>query len=187
MSEPRTKHDLAIEIWERLDCESVGAPELEAIQRALGERFGTGAVESPAAIARTLADEGAVLRHPEVLECDAQWRERKLDESPATSLKFETLAEAAASLKKIDGLSVADSEVRHIRAAIQNVRKDCLLVSRSVVIDDQKRLVAKEIAEWLRVWLSAPVLFADWLELRRRSSDFVETFHAKAQRGKDAK
>ena len=26
-----------------------------------------------------------------------------------------------------------------------------------------------EIAEWLKVWIQTPILFADWLELRRRS------------------
>ena len=54
----RTKHDLIIEVWEYLDCESVGARELEQIQQALGERFGAGALQSPASIARTVADEG---------------------------------------------------------------------------------------------------------------------------------
>ena len=66
----RTKQDLVIEVWEALDCESVGARELEQIQEALRERFGEGALASPAAIARMVADEGAVLRHPEVCECD---------------------------------------------------------------------------------------------------------------------
>ena len=73
-SKARTKAELIIEVWEHLDCESVGAKELEAIQRAVRDRFGAGAVASPASIARTLADEGAVLRHPEVIECDASWR-----------------------------------------------------------------------------------------------------------------
>jgi len=35
----RTKHDLIIEVWEYLDCESVGARELEEIQQALGEKL----------------------------------------------------------------------------------------------------------------------------------------------------
>src|SRR5260370_1429759 len=102
MSDPRTKHDLTIAVWERLDCESVGARELEAIQQAIGERFGAGAIESPAAIARTLADEGAVLRHPEVIECDALWRARKLDGSFIASLKFGTIDEAIASVMEIE-------------------------------------------------------------------------------------
>ena len=77
----RTKRDLIIEVWEALDCESVGARELEQIQRVLSETLGAGAIESPAAIAREVADEGAALRHPEVFECDWKWRAGK-----ATSL-----------------------------------------------------------------------------------------------------
>lgn len=70
----RTKRDLMIEVWERLDCESVGARELEAVIEAVSARFGEGAVESPARVARVLADEGAELRHSEILEADARWR-----------------------------------------------------------------------------------------------------------------
>src|SRR3982074_873501 len=102
-SSARTKDELIIEIWEQLDCESVGAKELEAIQGAVRDRFGAGAVESPASIARTLADEGAVLRHPEVIECDAGWRERGFQQSllPET-VNFDGLNEAADSIKGFD-------------------------------------------------------------------------------------
>ncbi len=48
----RTKHDLMIEVWEHLDCETVGASELEAIAVAVRERFGEGAQESPASFLR---------------------------------------------------------------------------------------------------------------------------------------
>src|SRR2546423_10405503 len=72
----RTKRDLMIEVWEHLDCETVGARELEAVADAGRERFGEGAVEGPAVVARPLADEGAELRHPEVLDADARWRTR---------------------------------------------------------------------------------------------------------------
>src|ERR1700692_2557753 len=74
----RTKRDLIIEVWEDLDCESVGARELEQIQQALHDHFGTGARESPASIARVVADEGAALRHPEVFDCDFKWREENM-------------------------------------------------------------------------------------------------------------
>jgi hypothetical protein len=55
----RTKRELMIEVWERLDCESVGAAEIEAVMEAVRGRFGEGAVETPARVARLLADEGA--------------------------------------------------------------------------------------------------------------------------------
>src|SRR6266550_2095800 len=90
----RTKRELIIEVWEALDCESVGAHELEQIQQALVEKFGAGALESPAAIARTVADEGAVLRHPEVFDYDARWREQLISSTlPLESLCFASLTE----------------------------------------------------------------------------------------------
>ena len=55
-----TVSDLIIEVWEALDCESVGQFELEEIQKELEGKFGVGGVSSPATIARTVADEGAV-------------------------------------------------------------------------------------------------------------------------------
>ena len=56
----RTKDELMIEVWEKLDCESVGRPELEAIEVAVEAHFGKPAVDSPMVIARLLADEGAI-------------------------------------------------------------------------------------------------------------------------------
>ena len=50
----RTKQDLIIEVWEKLDCESVGAAEIEAIEEAVRARYGEAAVESPMHIARRL-------------------------------------------------------------------------------------------------------------------------------------
>ena len=182
-SNARTKDELVIEVWEQLDCESVGAKELEAIQRAVRDRFGAGAVESPAAIARTLADEGAVLRHPEVIECDAGWRESGFQKSllPET-VNFEGLKEAAESIERLDRLrqeleqGSRHSDLARLRAAVQSIRKDRLQVARSKVIEERTRFEAGEIAEWLNVWVNSPELFADWLDLRRRTAEFRARF-----------
>src|SRR5215213_8589592 len=64
----RNKTDLMIEVWEKLDCESVGGAEIVAIETVVRDVFGPSAVESPMIIARLLADEGAELRHSEVME-----------------------------------------------------------------------------------------------------------------------
>ena len=80
--------DLIIEVWEALDCQSVGRAELERIEKELLEKFGTGVTQSPAAIARTLADEGAVLRHPEVFEWDSEWRKQRLAQPRLVRAKF---------------------------------------------------------------------------------------------------
>lgn len=175
----RTKRDLAIEVWEALDCESVGARELEEIQIAVGERFGEGAVDSPASIARTLADEGAVLRHPEVLEYDTAWRERGLSAliSPE-ELNFTGLVESAESIKKLDELrrkleEVRDrTKLRRLRELALDFKGEAQWVAHSKIVKEKKRSEAREIAQWLTIWLQEPGIFEDWLSLRQRSSEY---------------
>ena len=179
----QTKRDLIVAVWESLDCESVGADELKEIQRVTQEEFGTGAVESPAAIARTLSDEGAVLRHPEVLECDAKWREQNLGEAMfQEALNFGDLTESLASIQKLESwrsklaFDSDEAGLRRLRAAVRKMREDCLLVARSEIVDERKRVAAAEIAQWLDIWLKQPEIFADWIELRRHSPEFRQRF-----------
>jgi hypothetical protein len=179
----RTKRELIIEVWECLDCESVGARELQQIQQVLLEQFGAGAAASPAVIARTVADEGAVLRHPEVFECDRSWREKNLKKWAFREvLNFSDLTAAFASVVKLeerrlqlqsdsDGQSLTD-----LRGVVVALRKDLLLKAHSKILDETQRQELKEIAYWLAVWLQAPELFSDWLDLRRRSPEFRKKF-----------
>jgi hypothetical protein len=177
----RTKHDLIIEVWEALDCESVGARELQQIQEVVSQRFGAGSVDSPASIARSLADEGAVLRHPEVLSLDTEWRQRELSKLIAPDeLDFSGLSQAHQSITKLDSLRrkfEQDSEpeqMHHLRSMVVKLKQHELGIARSRIIDRQQRLEAKEIAQWLTVWLQSPDLFEEWLSLRRRSPEFIQ-------------
>lgn len=179
----RTKRDLMIEVWERLDCESVGARELEEIERVVRERFGAGAVESPAQVARLLADEGAELRHTEVLELDAQWRSADPYEAMFRNvLKFSTFAQAAASIKNLNNLRrqfkrKGDHEgLRRVHETGLKGKQRAEMISRNRAVDEKKRLEKAEIAEWFAVWLKQPEIFQDWLELRQRSKEFRERF-----------
>ena len=179
----RTKRDLIIEVWEALDCESVGAFELEQIQQALREKFGEGTLESPASIARTVADEGAVLRHPEVFDCDAKWRERLMSEdAPLESLSFSNLSDASESIKKLESWRKQFAEERR-QAELHRLEQFTLktkqvlqLESRSRVVDRKRRVEADEIAWWLTIWMQDPALFQEWVDLRKRSPEFVEKF-----------
>ncbi|MGI8918213.1 MAG: hypothetical protein ACR2H6_06390 [Pyrinomonadaceae bacterium] len=178
----RTRQELIIEVWEALDCESVGERELLAIQHELRQTLGAGAVESPAAIARSVADEGAVLRHPEVSNCDTQWRTRSLAVIPPQQLDFSSLAAAAASLKKIHELLLQaqgdsnEQNLRELREAAIQAGREAQLVARSKIVTEEDRKVAREIVEWIRVWLQQPELFDDWLSLRQRSPEYRKKF-----------
>lgn len=179
----RTRQELIIEVWEALDCESVGERELLAIQNVLRESLGAGAVVSPAAIARELADEGATLRHPEVLNCDTRWREQQLvDLFEPGVLDFSNLASAEASFEAIEkARSAAErngnaEQLKRLRELMVQYRQEAQLVSRSKIIPQLERSVANEISHWLTVWLEQPQLFPDWLSLRQRSSEYQGKF-----------
>lgn len=180
----RTKRELMIEVWEHLDCESVGRSELEAIRAAVAGRFGEGAVESPASIARLLADEGAELRHAEVLETDAHWR-AATDPYEAmfrNVLKFSDFAQAAASIKRLDNLRrefarKRDQEgLRRVREIVLRGKRRAAMIAGNPAVNEHKRAEKEEIAQWFTVWLQTPEIFDDWLALRLCSADFREQF-----------
>jgi hypothetical protein len=179
------QRELIIEVWEALDCESVGARELRQIQQELRERFGEGAVSSPASIARAVADEGAALRHPEVLDCDLKWRELQLKKNDfLKELNFSSLSNARQSFVKLEAKrrerqKASDGKVPdQLRDFLSSARENSRLVARSGIIESERREEAREVSEWLGVWLQSPELFSDWLELRLRSPEFRKKFKA---------
>lgn len=179
----RTKHDLMIEVWEHLDCETVGARELEAIAAAVRARFGEGAEESPAIVARLLADEGAELRHAEVLEMDARWRSADPYEAMFRNvLKFSNFDEAVASIKRLDNLRrqfarKKDAEgLRRVQETVLKGKQRAQMIARNPSVNERKRAEKEEIADWFTVWLRQPEIFEDWLHLRRRAKEFRDRF-----------
>jgi hypothetical protein len=179
----RTKRDLMIEVWEELDCESVGARELEAVLEAVRERFGEGAVDSPASAARLLADEGAELRHAEVLDMDARWRTQDPYEPMFRNVvKFSNFDEAAATMRRLENLRrqfarKGDREgLRRVSDAALKGKQRAQMIARNAKVVERKRAEKAEIAEWFTVWLNQPEIFEDWLALRRRSKDFRARF-----------
>ena len=179
----RTKRELMIEVWEYLDCESVGAKELEAVRAAVRERFGEGAVESPTRVARVLADEGAELRHAEVLEMDARWRTQDPHEAAFRNvLKFSTFEEAAQSIRRLDNLRKqfrrkGDKEgLRRVQETVLKGKQRAQMIARNQSVNERKRAEKAEMAEWFTVWLNQPEIFEDWLALRLASKDFRARF-----------
>jgi hypothetical protein len=188
MYKSRTKTDLIIEVWEALDCESVGAKEIIAIEEAVRERFGENAVETPMILARLLADEGAELRHPEIMELDV---ERRLESPYAPMfrniLKFADFNQAAASIRQLENLRKKflkenDREgLRLVRETGLKGKNRALMISKNPKVASDKRAEKAEIAEWFTLWLNAPEVFENWVELRRASKDFNERFKQDGQ------
>lgn len=172
MWEAKNSRDLMIEVWEKLDCESIGAAEIEAIEAAVHGVYGPSAVESPMRIARLLADEGAELRHSEIMELFV----RRFESRPYTAefrniLKLTSLRSTLTSIRRLENLR---------RKFAAEGDKEGLRLIRERVIAAKKGLTAtpleREIAEWLAVWLQTPEAFETWVSLRQRSADFQERF-----------
>ena len=185
-----TKRGLIIEAWERLGRAAIGEAELREIQKSVRGQFGQGADESPAAIARVLADEGAELRHPEVIEFDARWREAKIENDkrqfkgiedlltgkPLRLKKAESLIKRLEKLRQraeSSGDLKASKEARNIAISGRQIAE---LLAKDGKLTPIQRAEQVEIVGWLKVWMQTPSLFADWLDLRRRSPEFQKRF-----------
>lgn len=183
MWQSRTKTDLIIEVWEKLDCESVGASEIEAIETAVREQLGHGAVDSPMIIARLLADEGAELRHAEIMELDVKRRlESPYDAMFRNILKFSDLKQTLLSIRRLDNLrkkfeSENDREgLRLVRETALKGKRRAQMIAGNGKVEQKKRDEKTEIAEWFTIWLQSPEIFENWVELRQNSKDFRDKF-----------
>jgi hypothetical protein len=123
---------------------------------------------SPASIARVLADHGANLGHPEILQADKTWRERQHFFTP-DDLAFDTIETAFAFVEKL-GTS------HDQRPSVLQIKTELEWLATSPAAPANKRAVAREAAQWLTVWLQNPSIFTDWLALRRSTAEFQELF-----------
>jgi hypothetical protein len=188
MWESRTKNDLIIEVWEKLDCESVGAREIEAVETAVQDKFGFGAVDSPMIIARLLADEGAHLRHAEILELDVKRRlESPYDAMFRNVLKFSDFKQTLISLRRLENLrkkfdSENDKEgLRMVRETALKGKQRAQMIAGNEKVEEKKRAEKAEIAEWFTLWMQSPEVFENWVLLRQNSKDFKEKFAPAAE------
>ena len=170
-----TRRDLIIAAWDRLGRATIGESELREIQRSICGEFSPGANESPAAIARVLADEGAELRHPEVIEFDACWREAKIESErekfkglddflagkPLRLKKAEALIKRLEKLRKNSEGAGDQTSLKQVRNMVVNARQVAELLVKDRSLNQTQRAEQAEIAEWLKVWIQTPSLFED--------------------------
>lgn len=179
----RNKTELIIEVWEKLDCESVGAGEIEAIDVVVADLFGADSVDSSMVTARLLADEGASLRHAEIMSLYIR-RARQRQGGPGSSGEFDfsDLHSALSSIAQFDQLRSkflnGDDQhgLRAVREAAIRYKDAAEAAAKSGALDAAARRVQAEICDWLRIWIQTPEVFGGWLELRRRSAEFKARF-----------
>lgn len=179
----RTKNDLIIEVWEKLDCGNVGAAEIEAIEAVVADYYGQAAVDSPMVIARLLADEGADLRHSEIMNLYVERAsDRPYDAALRNIVNIDDLKSTARSIQNLESLrrkykSGNDKEgLRLIRETAFRAKRNALEIAEKKSADVNMQQLNTEIAQWLTIWLEAPEVFDDWLILRQRSPEFIDKF-----------
>ena len=169
-----TKNEVIENAWDALGSDSLGVRELELIQSALEQTFGRTGIESPARIARTLADLGVPLRHPEILNADLIWREAQVEKLfEEGEIDFGTIELAVSSVKviemrRIKFLELGDDEgVESLKEHVREIKAELTLLNSELAV---------EIVEWLAIWLQNSEIFSDWLDLRQKSPEFVGKF-----------
>ena len=179
----RNKTDLMIEVWEKLDCESIGAAELEAIEVVVREEYGDGAVESPMRIARLLADAGAELRHSEIMGLYlARASDRPYDAALRNVIDTTDLRATRTSLRNLENLRrkyKADTDkegLRHVKEIAIAAKDLAAETAARENVTAEERALNAEIAQWFTVWLQTPEIFESWVDLRCRSGEFRAKF-----------
>lgn len=178
----RTKNDLIIEVWEKLDCESIGASEIEAIETVVRDQYGESAVESPMVIARLLADEGAELRHSELMELYVKRATDRPYDPAFVDLDIGDLKGAARTIRKLENLRrkyVADNDKNGLRLVRQQgiqLKTGATETAGKKSVDAITRQIGEEIAQWFTIWLQTPDVFESWIELRQNTPEFIEKF-----------
>lgn len=178
-----------VKLWLELGRPTVDAQFLENVQRQLAKSSEDPAI-SPAEIARLLADEGAELRHPEIIEADVRWREPLVNSrmekfaaiEPLSSGARVNIQDAGVLISKMEKLRQEfardddESGLYELRTLAADARQRAEAMGKNRKVDETVRGEQSEIAEWLKVWLQTPTLFENWLELRRRSEEFRRKF-----------
>ena len=183
MFDAKNKTDLIIEVWEKLDCESVGREELLAIESVIRDTYGQSAVDSPMIVARLLADEGAELRHSEIMQLYVERAsDRPHDAAIQNLFDLTDLDTVHSSLKKAENLRKVlltrndNTALRLLRDRAIEMKKLALSTANDPRRLGDLRRVQAEAAEWITLWLQSPELFENWVRLRRASENFKSTF-----------
>lgn len=181
----KTKTDLMIEVWEKLDCESVGAVAIESIEAVVRDVYGPQAVEMPMSIARTLADEGAYLRHHEVMDLHiARAMKRPYDAAFRNVMNIADLASALRSLRSLEALRkkfIAAGDKDGLRLVRESAIRGKEIAEESASreqLDRETREVNEEISRWFSIWMQTPELFDQWIRMRMASPEYRERFAA---------
>lgn len=159
--------------------ERAGPVEIRMIQTELRRKMG-GRGASSSYIASVLRESGTRVDY------ENGFVDTPLEEPYAARLEgvvaFSDFEAAECSIFKLDALH-REFLAAHDRTGARLVRSLGLKAKRraeslaaSPRVNVAKRREKKEIANWFRVWLESPDVFAGWIDLRKRSEEFRGLF-----------
>ena len=150
------------------------------------EKFGDGALESPMIIARILADEGAELRHAEIMELDIQRRlESPYDAMFRNILKFSDFKQTLISIRRLENLRLKftrenDREgLRLMREIAIKGKNRAQMIAGNEKVARKKARRKKGNCRVVTIWLQNPEIFENWIALRQKSPEFRALFDEK--------
>lgn len=108
--------------------------------------------------------------------------EEKYEEEFEDLLHFKTLEDAEVSIMRLDELMrkfIAHGEhaaVERVLGVARLGKRRAEMISHNHKVEPHKRAEKVEIANWFRIWLETPDAFFDWLDVRKKSTDFRTRF-----------
>ena len=95
-------------------------------------------------------------------------------------LSFSSFAAAEHTLERLEDLrrkyqSASDKKgVEYCRQIAALGRRRAEMIGRNKRVSLRARRQKQEMANWFRIWLETPALFADWLAMRKDTEEFRE-------------
>jgi hypothetical protein len=176
-----SKKEMILSVARQLNKPVYTPAEVEQIRRKLIAQWGEAAKSSADYIADVLRE--AKMRVVMSLQGDSQGQ---YEEQFQDLLHFATLEEAEVCLIRLDEL-LRKFETEGQRAGEARVleiarlgRRRAEMIAHNHKVDAAKRKEKEEVARWFAVWLEQPDAFFDWLEVRKRSPEFLASFPQEA-------
>lgn len=173
----KTKKDMILQAARQISAQTWTPAEIDQLRRRLIAEHGEAAKTGTDYIADVLKDNGYKVSLTLQEEAEEQFEEEFED-----LLHFKTLKDAEVSLMRLDEL-LRRFRAHGEKAAAERVldvarlgKRRAEMIARNAKVEHQKRVEKEEIANWFRIWLETPDPFFDWLDVRKKSSDFQAQF-----------
>ncbi len=173
----KTKKELILQAARQISAQNWTPAEIDQLRRRLIAEHGEVAKTGTDYIADVLKDNGYKVNLQIQAEAEEQFEEEFED-----LLHFKTLNDAEVSIMRLDEL-LRRFKAHEERAAAERVlnvarlgKRRAEMIARNAKVEKLKRAEKAEIAEWFRIWLETPDAFFDWLDVRKKSQDFVARF-----------